>query len=120
MFGLLDIPAWFVWALGSALQQFAYLFSSCVFKVLKQGGELTVATDVLIKRLSLQIREISKMHLQLCSEPLVLTPAYTAHSYCIDCGSVLLTSGTIKECSKFLDALDWFLRTQKNRATGVA
>ena len=70
-FGLFDVPVWFVWALDSALQQFAYLLSSHAFKVWKQGGELTVATDVLIRRLNLQILEISKRHLQLCATPLV-------------------------------------------------
>lgn len=116
--GLFDAPAWILWTLGSALQQFACLFSSHAFKVWKQGGEPTVATDVLVKRINLQMLEIGKMHLQLFATPLVLTLAYTAHGYCIYCGAVLLTSGTIKECSKFLDALDWLIRTQQIRSTG--
>ena len=119
LFGLFDIPAWILWTLGSALQQFAFLFSSHAFKVWKQGGEPTVATDVLIKRLNLQMLEIGRIHLQLCAAPLVLTLAYTPQGYCIYCGSVLLTSGTIKECSKFLDALDWFLWTERIRSTGA-
>ena len=59
--------------------------------------------------------EIGKMHLQLSATPLVLTLAYTSHGNCIYYGASLLTSGTIKECSKFLDALDWLIRTQQSR-----
>lgn len=88
--------------------------------ILARGREPTLATDVLVKRINLQMLEISKMHLQLCSTPLVLTPAYTTHGYCIYCRASLLTSGTIKECSKFLDALDWLIRTQQIRSTGFA
>ena len=64
-----------------------------------------------VKRLNLPLLEIGRVHHQLCATPLVLTLAYMAHGYCIYCGASLLTSGTIKECSKFLDALDWFIRT---------
>ncbi len=120
MFGLFDIPAWFVWALGSAIQQVAFLFSSKAFKLMMQGRAPTLATDVLVKRINLQMLEIGKMYLQLCATPLVLTLAYTVHGYCIYCGASLLTSGTIKECSKFLDALDWFIRFQLIRSTGFA
>lgn len=109
MFGLLDIPAYFLWFIGNIFQGVAKCIASKAFIKWKTGTCLEISEENQVRQIAIIAHEISNLHYKATGTPLQVTLVNTTHGYCLYNGAICLTTGTLEECKKYLTALVWLL-----------
>ena len=112
MFSLFDVPAYMLWSIGSLFQGVAKCIASQAFIRWKTGEAPRLTVHRQIEAINLKLGKVTEIHYRLYKEPLQFCLVCSRSGYCLYVGAVCLITGTLQDCSNYIDAIIWHLHTR--------